>query len=204
MLLGWSTIHPDAFCFLLPAALFTKDSLPYTLHLEIVLISTFGCIKETTIKYTIWWLLRKVNKFVVTAMASTLHSYATSSKLSNHINDFQVWRGKKSFLFRLGNKTEQATTIIHWSGPLRSYCTMVSQWVYNPMTGFVSDGSLNFNKIFRHHLWPLWFKSIMNTSMESGNNKGVSKEASLITHFWTCSCMFILLWIYPGAHFHTA
>ena len=28
MLLGWSTIHPDAFCFLLPAAAFTYGFPP--------------------------------------------------------------------------------------------------------------------------------------------------------------------------------
>ena len=59
-------------------------------------------------------------------MASTS---VTSSKLISK----SVWRGEESFLFRPGNKTEQAPTIIHWSGPLRWYCTMMSQCVYTPM-----------------------------------------------------------------------
>ena len=72
-------------CFLLLCSL--RIPSLHTLHLEIVGITTFGCIT------IIWWLisfLRQLNKFVVTAMTSTLHSYATSSKLSNPINDFQV------------------------------------------------------------------------------------------------------------------
>ena len=80
MLLGWSTTHPDAFCFLLPAALFTKDSLP--IHLAPRDCSYIHILLYQRNHNQVYhmWLLRKVNEFVVTAMASTLHGYATSSK----------------------------------------------------------------------------------------------------------------------------
>ena len=44
-------------CFLLPASccfVHLRTPFLYTFHLKIVLISTFGSIKETTIKYTIY------------------------------------------------------------------------------------------------------------------------------------------------------
>ena len=95
-----------------------------------------------------------------------------------------ISKSEESFLFRPGNKTEQPPTFIHWSGPLRRYCTMVSQCVYTPMTHFVSNESLNFNKIIRHHS-DCDHCDLNSSWTPQWNNEGVSQEA-LVPACWYC------------------